>query len=216
MTRLRHNLATLAIALLFGGLLLLFAAAVAEGQVRISVGMLNAGKLANEKTHHVRMGSSGDDLYIGLGIDAGVVAFKLLHMPTHLVVWKCAENPCEPLSRWHHRAPQEAHAEPFAWTTAAVGVKYRQLSAGLTANVIHGARPHFWGATPMLTVGVWGELRATYRGVGVEFGASLIPPQPARYVTLEEHSGGKQNGQPITYRQRTIVALYVGAVVGVR
>jgi hypothetical protein len=185
-------------------------------QLAISTGMFNAGPVANEQTHHVRMGAMGRDVYIGIAIDAGPFTAKLMHVPTHLVVWPCEQQPCESISRFHHRAPQESHAEQFALSIAAVGVKYRVLNAGLTANVIHGARPHFWGATPMLTVGVWGELKPCYRAACIEMGASVIPRQGARWVVLEEHAGSKTNGQPLRHKQRTIVALYAGFTVRTR
>lgn len=191
-------------------LALLLVASPLSGQAHISMGLLNAGPVAQERTHHVRMGAMGRDVYIAIGVDAGLFTAKLMHMPTHLVVWECEEVPCEPISRFHYRAPQESHAESFALSVIAVGARWRLFSAGLTGNVIHGARPQLWGATPMLVAGGWAEARATYRGVGLEIGSSVIPRQPARWVALDEIGGGKKNGAPYSMRQRTILIVYVG------
>lgn len=198
----------------------------AMSQVHYSIGLFNAGEVAQEKTHHVRIGAMGRDVYLGVGIDLPIadhtlLAFKGTYMPTQLAMWPCDSAGCEKLSRWDHRPRAIVRSFPMSWTTIGAGLRRElgplRVAAGGSVNIIHAADYQFWGSIPMMTGGLWGELRGELpikgASVGLELGTAVIPPQKSRYTVLDDAGGGKLPGKPHTEKLKTIHAVYAGVVV---
>lgn len=204
----------------FALILSLAASPLSAQTVSYSLGLFNAGKVAQERTHHVRMGAMGRDLYFGLGLSWKHVEASVRVLPTALHVWPCDSVPCETISRWSSRPQKEGHAEPLLLTVAGVGFKghYRwvQGSVGPSLSIISAGREWFYGAVPMMVAGAYAKLRIGPKPVGLEIAANAVPRQPARFVVLDEYGGGKTNGRPYTEKQKVTLAVYAGVSISAR
>jgi hypothetical protein len=208
----------------------LLLATPAAAQWSVEVGMQNTGQLTTERTHHVRLGNMGSDLYLGAALAVPVrdgVAVRVLGvrvLPTYLFVWSCASDPCEPISRWSHR-PHDGISKTAWLTHLSAGVEAAHstgplaLSAGVgpELTVMHALDYHGFGAGPMGALGAWGEASAGWRGVvGLVLGVSYLPPYGPRWTVLQEWSGAKSSGEPTPagWGNSSVWAVRLGARVG--
>lgn len=195
----------------------LVASPLSAQSVSYSVGLQDLGKLAPEATHHARVGALGRDVFFQAAIEWKHVQVFGRFMPSYLQVWPCRQVPCETISRWSSRPDTAGHAEPLLFSVVGIGARRvlgpLALAGGASLNVISAARHEFWGATPMGTIGGWLSARIGTKAVGFEVGLNAIPPQPARFVTISEWTGSKQNGKPARESEGTILGIHAGVSI---
>lgn len=195
-------------------------------EINLSTGYLNVGRLANEQTHRVRVGTNANEMYFGASVEGkltdglGVVG-KALVAPTRLHIWPCERTPCEPLDRWHSR-PQgsEERTESFVWSVLNLGLTAQPLSfvdvaGGVSMTTISQCYYFTWGACPMHSPGLFGEVRVSVPlaerfGLGVEAGTAPILPRDGRFTVVDELSGVKESGEPGTADSPWVVPLWFG------
>jgi hypothetical protein len=199
------------------GLILLTVWTASATAQTISVGLLSVGPVAVERTHHVRLGSLGNDLYAGIAGERGsgpmrvTATFRL--SPTAVFVWACREQPCEHLGRGAR--PQNADTYRVLWTDAQLGLRARSrfvnAGGGPAVTVLSGCASEWWGACPMAVLGAWADVRISpVRWAGLELGAGWIPPQTARWTVFDAAAGAG----PYPKGRKPIVPLHVGVWVG--
>lgn len=188
-------------------------------------GLLSTGAFATEQTNRVRGSSMPGSLLFGLSgsmsiggpfsVVAGVSASQ-----THITVSRCVVQPCPDQGRFYRPSDDSLLYEfPAVIATPRIGVRYSppvlaELELGLAAPTLTAPYSQV-GANTML---VW----AGYAGVntrgrfGVFGRATVIPPQPARWVTMPEHSGYKVNGEPFIngkHDPKTLLFLAAGVFI---
>lgn len=182
--------------------------AAARPQIHFEMGLSNTGPLATEVTRYVRPAPTPGSLYVGAGIDDRLFGRTYLTVAaavslTTIGIVECASDPCAHLGRYA-RARGRTVAEPTVMlATPRIGLRQDlpgplDVSAGIAIPILQGPEVYF-GATPMGSKAVWGEVLARARVRNTLAAAfaryTAIGPHDVRFTAASEWSGYKHVGE---------------------